>query len=360
MSKKLGVIAAVAAPHAPQMLSLPETEDHDQVNRVKKQLEDIGAAFSEKEIDVVIVISNDHGDHFVTHSVPPFCVHVGKTADGMHKHRGPWALESDLGFELVTEMSEQGFDLAYTVSASLQTAFTIPYAFMGFEREHGMLPIFVNAYMPPQPSGLRCYAFGQALDRALCRLGKRALLVASGGFSHFPGTDRYSEPDVETDRQWFDRIREGELRFLASLSDQELDRSGNVELRSLQILAGALGDCKPFAAQFEPSWHHTYVTFAWDPEQPASEEYVPAYPRLSVERTPLVEALFQLRTKADMVREYLRDRDAFCARFDLDEQARKALIDLDEGALRDDLGMHPFLTAGALRHVNMLADKPGR
>lgn len=357
--KQFGVIAAVAAPHAPQLLSLPDTEDHAQVDRVKMTLADVGAAFSEKDIDVVIVISNDHGDHFVTHSVPPFCVHVAKAAEGMHKHRGLWKLESDIGFTLVTEMSNLGFDLAYTLGASLPTAFTIPYKFMGFTRDHGMLPIFVNAYMPPQPSGLRCFLFGQALDQALSRAGKRALLIASGGFSHFPGTDRYAEPDVETDRQWFDRISAGELRFMAGISDQKLDETGNVELRSLQILAGALGDCKPFIAQFEPSWHHTYVTFAWDLERDSVTQYTPAYPRPAVDRAGLIEALFQLRTSPERIREYLQDREAFSRRFDLDEEAKNALIALDETTLRDDLGMHPLLTAGALRHVSMLAGKPG-
>ena len=70
-----------------------------------------------------------------------------------------------------------GSALAFTLGAKLQTAFTIPYEFMGFTRDMPMVALFVNSYVPPQPSPMRCHAFGQALERALCRLGRRAILV---------------------------------------------------------------------------------------------------------------------------------------------------------------------------------------
>src|SRR5690349_21603682 len=115
--KPAGIVAAAAVPHAPQFLSRPDTEDLEQVERVRAQLAAIGEAFRRKEADCVIVISNDHGDHFVTHSVPAFCVHAAASADGMHKHRGDWALDSELGYALVPEMSTLGFDLAFTLGA---------------------------------------------------------------------------------------------------------------------------------------------------------------------------------------------------------------------------------------------------
>lgn len=357
MKKSYGVVAAVAAPHAPQLLSLPESEDHEQVARIKGLLGDIGTQFEDKDIDVVIILSNDHGDHFVTHSVPPFTVHVGAQAQGMQKHSGAWTLSSDLAYELVPEMSNLGFDLAFTLNADIPTAFTIPFEFMGFDRQQPMLPIFVNAYIPPQPSAQRCYAFGQALERALCKLQKRALLIASGGFSHFPGTDRYTKPDVGTDKIWYERITQGDLQFVSGLSEEEMDDSGNVELRSLQILAGVLGgNRKPFATQFEPSWHHTYVTFAWDLEAPAPA-FKPAYPRLSAQRAELVQALYVLRTDEQQARRYLADQADYCDQFSLDDESRAALMALNEVALRDELGMHPLLTAGALRHIGILKEK---
>ncbi len=353
--KRAGVVAAAAVPHAPQFLSRPDTEDLAQVDRVHAQLAAIGEAFRRKQADCVIVISNDHGDHFVTHGVPPFCVHVGQTADGMHRHRGDWALDSELGYALVPEMDALGFDLAFTLGAKLQTAFTIPYEFMGYTRETPMTALFVNAYVPPQPSPMRCHAFGQALERALCKLGRRAILVASGGMSHYPGTRHYPHPDVATDRQLFDRLCTGDLRQLLGLSERELDRSGNLELRSTLILAGAMGDRKPFAAHFEPSWHHTYATLAWDLESPNPEVdgYAPIYPPLPAAHAALVEAVLRLRTSPADARAFVADPAGWADGFRLAPGEREALVALDTERLRDAFHIHALLTAGAAMQVGL-------
>lgn len=353
--KPAGIVAAAAVPHAPQFLSRPDTEDLEQVERVRAQLAAIGEAFHRKEADCVIVISNDHGDHFVTHSVPPFCVHAAASADGMHKHRGDWTLDSELGYALVPEMSTLGFDLAFTLGAQLQTAFTIPYEFMGFTRETPMTAIFVNAYVPPQPPPTRCFAFGQALERALCKLGRRAILVASGGLSHYPGTRHYPHPDVKTDEALFAKMCAGNLQQLVGLSERELDRSGNVELRSTLMLAGAIGDRQPFAAQFEPSWHHTYATLAWDLEvpNPLVDDYACIYPALPAARVPLVQAVLRLRTSAADARRFIADPAAWSEGFRLTPGEREALVALDTERLRDEFHIHALLTAGAATQVGM-------
>jgi 2,3-dihydroxyphenylpropionate 1,2-dioxygenase len=350
--KRAGIIAAAAVPHAPQFLSLPDTEDHEQVARVRRQLEEMGTAFRRQAPDTIVVISNDHGDHFVTHSVPAFCVHAASRADGMHKHRGDWALDGELGYALVPDLSSQGFDLAFTLNAKLPTAFTIPYSFMGFGRETPMTAIFVNSYIPPQPSAQRCFAFGQALERALCRLGRRALLIASGGLSHYPGTRHYPHPDVETDRGIFEKLVAGDLQHLLGFSDATMDRTGNVELRAVQILAGAIGDRKPFASQFEPSWHHTYASLAWnlDTDEPPPELIYPALPG---HRAALVEAVYLLRTSAADARTFLADPASFCDRFPLAQDERAALMAFDADKLRDDFAVHGLLTAGARLQLDL-------
>jgi 2,3-dihydroxyphenylpropionate 1,2-dioxygenase len=350
-----GFVAAAVVPHAPQFLSLPDTEDLEQVGRVKTKLREVGDVLRDKKPDAVVVLSNDHGDHFVTHGVPPFCVHVGAEADGMHKHRGPWAIDSALGYALVPEMSANGFDLAFTLGAKLPTAFTIPFEFMGFSRETRMTAIFVNAYMPPQPSAQRCFAFGQALERALCKLGYRAVLIASGGMSHYPGTKHYPHPDIETDRALFARMERGELTHLAGLTANEMDRTGNVELRMIQILAGVVGDQRPFAALLEPSWHHIYATLGWDLENrnELADAHPLIYPALPSHRAALVQAVFRLRTRPEDARAFLADAAAYCDRFALAVDERDALMNLDEETLRDHFSVHGLLTAGARMQVDM-------
>ena len=60
-----------------------------------------------------------------------------------------------------------------------------------------LVPLYVNVYLPPQPTPRRCYAWGRALRAILDARPERVALMASGGLSHYPGTDRYASPDFD-------------------------------------------------------------------------------------------------------------------------------------------------------------------
>ena len=353
MLREAGIIAGAAVPHAPQFMSRPSTEDLDQVERVRASLEGIGEKLRALKPDLTIVITNDHGDEFVVGCVPPFLVHCGARAQGMHKHRGWWKVDGERGYALTKALHQEGFDAAHSLDVPVQTAFTIPYEFMGYGREDAFLPIFVNSYVPPQPSGDRCYAFGAALHRATQRLGLRTVLIASGGFSHYPGTPQYPHPDVETDRGLYDRIKTGNLRSLLALDDATLDASGNVEARSILMLAGAIGDRLPDACAWEPSWHHTYAVFGWTTGEPPPAPHL-HYPEMPPARAQLARAIFNMRTDAASARAYLNDAAAYVASHELAEDEAAALIALDEPALRERFLIHPLLIAGAQRRLAML------
>lgn len=353
-----GVIAGATVPHAPQFMSRPSTEDLEQVERVRRAMAEVGEGLRALKPDLTIVITNDHGDEFAVGCVPPFLVHCGARGQGMHKHRGWWKLAGEQGYAMTRALHEEGFDAAFSLDVPVQTAFTIPYDFMGYGREDGFLPIFVNAYVPPQPSGDRCFAFGAALHRAAARLGLRSVVIASGGFSHYPGTPQYPHPDVETDRGLFARIKAGNLRSLLTLDDAALDRSGNVEARSIIMLAGAIGDRVPDISAWEPSWHHTYAVFGWTQQAPRDEAGL-HYPATPPERAQLARALFMMRTDPQSARAYLADAAAYAAGHALEPEEATALIAFDEPALRERFRIHPLLIAGAERRLAMLRNPSG-
>lgn len=350
-----GIVGVAAVPHAPQFLSMPDTEDRVQVERVRAAMAAVGVRLRALEPDCVIVLSNDHGDHFVTHSVAPFCVHAAERADGMHQHRGDWMLDASSAYPLVRAMDEQGFDLAFTLDAKIPTSFTIPYAFMGFGRDTPMTAIFVNAYVPPQPSPLRCHAFGRALARALRSMGRRAVLIASGGLSHYPGTVHYPKPDVDTDRLLFEQMKAGNLAHLLAYDEDALDATGNVELRMTLVAAGAIaaaGPRKPFIAEFEPSWHHTYAVLGWDLSERVERKPL-IYPALPQARVALVRAVHTLRVDGAAARRFLDDPAAYCEGFALAPDERAALVASDFDELRDHFDIHALLSAGALAQLRI-------
>jgi 2,3-dihydroxyphenylpropionate 1,2-dioxygenase len=88
-------------------------------------------------------------------------------------------------------------------------------------------------------------------------------LVASGGMSHFPGTDRYASPDFDWDRRTLETLEKGRGRELAALTGEELDKAGNVELRTWITLLGAVGEARGQVYCYEPSWHHGNAVVDW-------------------------------------------------------------------------------------------------
>src|SRR5579863_6435549 len=337
-----GIVGAAIVPHAPQFLTLPDTEDHAQVARVNAAMRELGARFRALDPDLVIVISNAHCDDFVVRCVPAFLVHCGARAQGSGGHSGWWPIDGEAGYALLRELFDTGFDPAFTLDAALGTAFTIPLDFCGYPRETPFLPVFVNAYVPPQPAPERCFAFGRALGHALERLGRRAVVLASGGLSHYPGTPRYPHPDLATDRVIFERLAAGNLRYLLSLDAAALDGSGNVECRSLQILAGMIGDRPPQTALFEPSWHHVYAVVGWT-DLAALAAAAAHYPATAPERSALAAAIFTLVDDAAARAAFRRDPALYAAGFDLAEGERRALIALDREALRLRFAINPML-----------------
>src|SRR5262249_29502126 len=134
MSKMTGIIGGAFVPHAPQMLSLPKTEDANQVARVRAAMLEIGNHFRRMNPDVVIVVCNDHGEDFFQ-AVPPFMIHCGNRSAGQEEHAGIWNIRGDIGYQLFDALQEENFDPAFTLTFPLGTYFTIPLEFMGYPRD---------------------------------------------------------------------------------------------------------------------------------------------------------------------------------------------------------------------------------
>jgi len=191
---------------------------------------------------------------------------VGAEASGTfgpYRYRLP--IHESLARGILEQGIERGFDLLYTQGARLDYAFYVPLHFTMPDPAVPIVPLHVNVYLPPQPTPRRCYEWGAALGEILRGRPERIALMASGGMSHFPGTDRYASPEVEHDRRLLERLQAGHGREMASLTGEELDKTGNVELRTWITLLGAVGDVSADLYCYEPSWHHDNAVVEWRP-----------------------------------------------------------------------------------------------
>jgi aromatic ring-opening dioxygenase catalytic subunit (LigB family) len=164
---------------------------------------------------------------------------------------------------LAEQSIERDFDVTWSQDIRLDYAFYVPLHFTMPDPPVPIVPLYVNVYLPPQPTPRRCHAWGRALRAILDARPERVALMASGGLSHYPGTDRYASPDFDFDRRLLERLAEGRGRDTAVLTGEELDKAGNVELRTWITLLGAVGDARAEVLCYEPSWHHGNAVVAW-------------------------------------------------------------------------------------------------
>lgn len=344
------VLGGAMLPHAPQFFTMPDTEDKKNVEHVRAVAADIGRKLRALEPDLWIIFSNDHAEQFFHNAAPPFTVHVGGEATGEFAGRKfHWKIPSEIGFEIVRQLYRQNFDPAFTSTAKIDYAIGIPLTHLG--HTDPVLPIYVNAYLPPQPTMERCYAFGQAVARTVTALGLKTVVLSSGGMSHFPGTDRYSNPDLAFDNSVLERMRDGSLKSLIGYTAEQLDDTGNIELRCWGMAAGALGDRKPDVMVMNPSWHHNYASLGW--WTPPADAVTPHYPNIRPELVQITSALHAIAHDESARQAYHANPDAYADRYQLTGEQRFALIKMDFPAFVA-MGAHPLTPFLANMHVERM------
>jgi hypothetical protein len=135
--------------------------------------------------------------------------------------------------------------------------------------------------------------------RTVTALGLKTVVLASGGMSHFPGTDRYANPELDWDRRVLEKLEAGHLKSLIGYDERELDDTGNIELRCWACAAGALGERKPDIVSMDPSWHHNYASLGWTGSA-AEAQRAAHYPAIKPELVELTSALHSLAHDAEL------------------------------------------------------------
>jgi 2,3-dihydroxyphenylpropionate 1,2-dioxygenase len=349
------IVGGAMLPHAPQFFTMPDTEDKTVVQAVRDVAARIGERLKALKPDLWIIFSNDHAEQFFHNAAPPFTVHVGGEATGHFAGRDfRWDIPGSVGLELVRELYAQGFDPAFSSTARIDYAIGIPLTHLGITDP--VLPIYVNAYLPPQPSMERCYAFGQAVARAVTAMGLRTVILASGGMSHFPGTDRYGNPELSWDNKVLEKLAEGRLKSLIGFDAAELDETGNIELRCWACAAGAIGEQRPDVVSMDPSWHHNYASLAWfDLKEIA---HTPHYPATRPELVRLISALHAIAHEPQAREAWFADPAAYADRYRLAPEQRDALIRLDVRGIVA-MGAHPLVPFLANMQIDRLRRAAG-
>lgn len=265
VAKKAGRLAD----DTPQAKAETLEDNRERYAAIRSAHEEIRKRLIHLRADAVLLIGDDQTENFGTENIPQFLIYTGGdylADDWDRKHSATIRNNADIARTLVEGVMEEGFDVSWATQWKdgklLSHAHTEPILYLVRDAAP-VIPVFVNAVHPPAPSPARCYEFGQALGRVIeNRLtGKRIILCASGGLSHFSpshpwahhvGSRYVGDISVEFDRQAVAWMQAGEGHRLAAFSSRELIEHGEAELRQWIVLLGAIGSRKPEFLVYEP------------------------------------------------------------------------------------------------------------
>jgi len=219
----------------------------------------LGDALRSANADVVVIFGDDQHEQFGDDNMPTFAIYHGKSIpvvrdsglrpsgwkDAERKGWGETAEEytneEELANHLIRSLNSEDFDIArcnrLRKEIGVGHAFSFLYRRVLPGSRIPMVPVMVNTYFPPnQPTPKRCYAFGQAVRRAIesWKSDKRVALMASGGLSHVV-------IDEEIDAMTIDGLKNKKPETLFSLPREKLD-GGTSEILNWVALAGAMED----------------------------------------------------------------------------------------------------------------------
>ncbi|WP_066946350.1 hypothetical protein [Microtetraspora fusca] len=267
------IVAAMAGVHAPQLLQKFAGEEEEKLEASRNALLELGRVLDETRPDVLLVVGTDHLETFSLDLVPTFTLVTGEHATGEfggEHFRHP--IHRELATALLDGLIERGFDMAYSQRAELGHAFATPFRFVLGDRDIPVIPLLVNVYLPPLPSGRRCEALGRAIGEVIAGRPERVAILASGGMSHFPGTPRYPQPEFAFDEWIIERIEANDLDPILDLTPPQLDEVGEGEMLAWFVLWGAMGRRAPGRVlSYQKVWHHGQGVVVWDPAEPDAD-----------------------------------------------------------------------------------------
>jgi 2,3-dihydroxyphenylpropionate 1,2-dioxygenase len=361
------IVAAMVSCHAPALFLRQPGEDPAQLDATIAAMRQLGRVLDETRPDALIVVGLDHLEAFSLDVSPAFAVVVGpEVAGSFGSKQYRIGVHQPLARAILDGCLKRDFDMAFCHKAFMGHAFVVPFEFILERRQIPIVPLFVNVYVPPLPQPHRAYQLGRAIAEIVAAREGRIAILASGGMSHYPGTEKYGYPDFAFDEYLLGVLERGEQSSLLSLSSERLDETGETELLTWYVVFGAIGSQRGEVLSYQPTWHHGLGVINFPLATPlegppllgplpkATETPSAGY---RYYRFPEPEAynlnrlLYALRMKADDRQRFVDDMDAMLVEYQLRSEEIAAVKSLDPLKVAQ-AGAHPILAWTA---VHLLA-----
>ncbi|MEU6135480.1 3-carboxyethylcatechol 2,3-dioxygenase [Nocardioides sp. NPDC047086] len=163
-------------------------------------LEDARRFVEDFDPELVIVFGPDHYKGFLYQLMPPFCLGAAAEAIGDYgTQAGLLDVPQDIADDLAQAVLAAGVDIAVSERMSIDHGLSQPLqVLLGSIDARPVVPVFINSVAAPLGPMRRARLLGEAVGRFTSDLGKRVLVIGSGGLSHDPPVPqlRTASPDA--------------------------------------------------------------------------------------------------------------------------------------------------------------------
>jgi 2,3-dihydroxyphenylpropionate 1,2-dioxygenase len=179
-------LALCCMSHSPLLnLPGPSRDLLDDIDGALCQARDFVADF---DPEVVVIFAPDHYNGFFYKLMPPFCISTDARGVGDYgTYKGRLDVPEATAVACAKAVLSAGVDVAISASIDVDHGTVQPLEkLFGTATARPVIPIFVNSVATPLGPLHRCRALGSAVGTFLATLGKRVLVLGSGGLSHDP------------------------------------------------------------------------------------------------------------------------------------------------------------------------------
>jgi protocatechuate 4,5-dioxygenase beta chain len=272
------IVAGIGVPHDPAFPAHVRSEGPD--CDIAKLYREVGKHLEAARPDVLAVFANDHFNTFFLDNFPTFAIGVADASSGPRDQADMAVLDVVVHARLAEHVRRQaisdGFDLSLTQDFGLDHAFMVPLFFLNAGMKIPVVPIWVNAFVPPLPKAQRAQALGRSVRAAIenwpeklrvAVMGTGSISSEIGGPRVEPGR-RSSVPDQEWVAHVSKRMAAAQFdELVAEATGARMRQAGNVAGEVLNFIAmlGAIGPQKPSFMDMQLHEGHLYA--AWNLER---------------------------------------------------------------------------------------------
>jgi len=208
---------------------------------------------AEEKPDVIFLVYNDHASAFSMEMIPTFAIGCADTFEPADEGYGPRPVptvqgHADLAWHIAQETILDEFDMTIMNKLDVDHGLTVPLSLMFGQPDAWpvkVIPLAVNVVQYPPPTGNRCYAFGEALRRAIESYPEdlNVQVWGTGGMSHQLQGPRAGLINKVFDNAFLDNLTADPelLRKMPHLEYLREAGSEGVEMVMWLIMRGAMG-----------------------------------------------------------------------------------------------------------------------